>query len=185
MVASEQNISQKAFERTLLSLYKGDSYEEKTIASMLLGYRPDLRKRVPLKLLDTALAQLVGWAEVDSLCQNVFTAEEFLGNWSLWEAFIHKLSKDKNIHKRRAAIVFLTGPVERSADPRLRDLAFAMVERLQHEEGILITKAISWLLRSLVRYHKKEVERYMQKHREVLPKIALRETKRKIHTGRK
>jgi hypothetical protein len=44
--------------------------------------------------------------------------------------------------------VLLTGPVSRSDDARFRDLAFEMTERLKRERIILITKAVSWLLRS-------------------------------------
>ena len=54
-----------------------------------------------------------------------------------------------------------------------------------HEKDILITKAISWLLRSLVKYHKNEVDQVIEQNKETLPKIAIRETKRKIETGRK
>ena len=101
------------------------------------------------------------------------------------EKNISQFSMDKNIHKRRASLVLLTFPVRKSQDKRLSDLAFTNIEKLKNENDILITKAISWLLRSLIANHRKEVEIYIDKNINSLPKIAIRETKRKLTTGRK
>lgn len=180
-----KDISGKDFVLFLDSLYKGKSHEEKTVASIMLGYSETCRKAVKIKDLDSWLNELVGWAEVDCLCQNNFRAEELLADWQDWRDFIRKLSRDKNINKRRAALVFLTGPVYYSDDKKIKDLAFEMISELKHEKPILITKAISWLLRSMVRYHKKEVNNYIDKNEKTLPKIAIREARRKIKTGRK
>ena len=180
-----KEISDKEFVAVLDSLYQGKSHEEKTLASMLLGYHHLHRKTIKPKHLDRWLNHLVGWAEVDSLCQNVFTAEELLVDWKLWELFIQKLARDKNINKRRASLVLLTGPTHRSEDKRLRDLAFQTIDKLKHEKPIIITKAISWLLRDMSRQHKGEVERYLKANENTLPKVAVRETWRKIKTGRK
>ena len=176
------------FLKTLDFLYKGPSHDEKTVASILLGLSPEFRKKVTVKKLDQWLGHLVGWAEIDTLCQNVFTANEVLGNWKGpqgWEAFLRKLSKDKNMNKRRASIVFLVGPVGYSSDKRPVKLGFELVDKLKHEKHILITKAISWLLRSMVKLHKADVAAYVEKNKESLPKIAVRETLVKIKTGRK
>src|SRR6185312_1309445 len=122
---------------------------------------------------------------VDSLCQSNFTADELLLNWPAWHRMLIALSKSKNISKRRASLVLLTGPIAHSADPRFAAVAFENISRLSGERDILITKAISWLLRSMVRYHKKEVAAFLRANAETLPAIAVRETKRKIETGRK
>jgi 3-methyladenine DNA glycosylase AlkD len=183
-VGEHKDISSKEFILLLDSLYKGESYDEKTMASALLGYLSKQRSLVTPKNLNEWLGYLVGWAEVDSLCQNIFTYSEFLANWKEWERFIIKLSGDKNINKRRASIVFLTGPVRYSADNKFEKLSFEVVNTLKNEKSILITKAISWLLRSMVYNHKDDVLAYIQKNKD-LPKIAIRETTRKIKTGRK
>ncbi len=180
-----KDISDKDFIAVLDSLYKGKSHEEKTIASYLLNYHHPHRKTIKPRRLDEWLDHLVGWAEIDSLCQNVFTAEELLADWKTWESFIKKLSKDKNINKRRASLVLLTGPTHRSDDKRLRDLAFEMIDTLKYEKPIIITKAISWLLREMSAQHKKAVSDYLSKNENTLPKIAVREAKRKLETGKK
>jgi 3-methyladenine DNA glycosylase AlkD len=180
-----QEISDKELIAVIDSLYKGHSHEEKSMASALIGYYPKIRKSVSFKVLDAWLGELVGWAEIDGLCQSTFTAEEMLPKWNEWERFIRRLSKDKNINKRRASLVFLTWPIAHSADKRIIDLSFEMTEALKHEKPIIITKAISWLLRSGVKYHKKAIAEYLKKNKDSLPKIAVRETARKIKTGRK
>lgn len=180
-----KEISIEEFTDLLDSLYKAPSYEEKTSAGMLLGYLPKLRNQVDLNLLGRWLGELNGWAEVDGTCQSSFTAKELLENWDSWQKFIRKLSGDKNINKKRASLVLLTGPVSKSEYKKLSGLAFEVVDRLKTEKSILITKAISWLLRSLVRYHKEEVVNYLEENQNTLPKIAIRETQRKLLTGRK
>ncbi len=76
---------------------------------MFLGYLSKLRKQIDIKSLDNWLGCLSGWAEVDSTCQSNFTEKELLENWNEWREFLIDLSKDKNINKRRASLVLLTG----------------------------------------------------------------------------
>src|SRR3989338_3938698 len=184
-MSAHTEISPRDFFAILDSLYKGDSHEEKTIASILLGLSPKMRISVKVTDIDRWLSYVSGWAEVDHLCQSIFTAEELLSRWSVWKTFMKRLSKDKNIHKRRASLVLLTGPVCHNSDIRLRDLAFEIIDTLKPEKEILVTKAISWLLRSMIAFHRKEVTAYLSKNALTLPKIALRETRRKLETGLK
>jgi 3-methyladenine DNA glycosylase AlkD len=96
-----------------------------------------------------------------------------------------RLVSDGNVHKRRASLVLLTKPVRDSENKRLADLAFANIDRLKNERSILVTKAISWLLRDLIRHHRERVETYLFENSDCLPKIAIRETRRKLLTGKK
>lgn len=100
-------------------------------------------------------------------------------------AICPNLSRDRNINKRRAALVFLTGPVRYSDDERIVALAFEIIDTLKPERDIMITKAVSWLLRSMVQHHKRAVAAYIKENRNSLPAVAVRETSRKIATGRK
>lgn len=173
-------ISLSDFIDLLNSLYKGNSYEEKTIAGYLLWYLPKFRRQLNPELLDRWLNQLNGWAEIAATCQSNFTAEELINSWKSWKQLITKLSKDKNNNKRRASLVLLTGVVSKSEDKRLSDLAFEIIERLKLEKDILITKAISWLLRDLIKNHRRKVEDYLNNNETSLPKIAIRETRSKL-----
>lgn len=169
----------------LNSLSQGKSHNEFSFVGILLEYMPKLRKTLKPRHLDGWLERAEGWAEVDSICQSSFTAEELLANWKQWKNWLVSLSKSSNVHKRRASLVLLTKPVRDSTDARLSDLAFANVERLKREKDILITKAISWLLRELIKNHRQEVETYLRDNQDSLPNIAVRETRNKLKSGRK
>ncbi len=107
--------------------------------------------------------------------------EDFAG----WKALIKRLTHSKNINKRRAAIVLLTKPVKQLDDRRLSQLAFEVIDALKSEKSILITKAISWLLRNLIKLHPDEVTEYLHTQKYQLPKIAVRETLNKLKHGKK
>jgi 3-methyladenine DNA glycosylase AlkD len=179
-----KHVTDTEFSATLDSLYSGKAYEEKVLASIVLSYHRAGRRAVRTKQLNAWLDVLVGWAEVDSLCA-WWTPEDLLANWRDWQRFIRALSRDRNINKRRAALVFLTAPLRHSDDARLAALAFETIEELKSEKDILITKAVSWLLRSMVPHHKRAVSAYLKENRQSLPAVAVRETTRKIATGRK
>ncbi|KKS65087.1 MAG: hypothetical protein UV33_C0013G0017, partial [Candidatus Daviesbacteria bacterium GW2011_GWA1_42_6] len=98
---------------------------------------------------------------------------------------LNKFVKDPDIHKRRASLVLLTKPVSHSDDPRFSDLAFENLDKLKKEKDILITKAVSWLLRDLIKYHRDRVEDYLKANKAILPKIAVREVTNKLQTGKK
>ena len=137
------------------------------------------------KINDFWLDNAEGWAEVDSICQGNFTADEILYKWLDWEKLIRVFSNSKNIHKRRASLVLLTGPVRHSVDMRLSELAFDNIGKLKNESNILITKAVSWLLRDLIKNHKVEVEKYLKQNLNSLSRIAMRETTNKLRSGKK
>lgn len=182
----ENNPSTKELTQLLDLLYsKAITFEEIDLAARLLGVAPKLRQEINPEKLDYWLNFTHGWAECDVLCQSNFTPEEILTNWSIWKKLLTKFSKDKNVHKRRASIVLLTKAVRQSSDKKLSDLAFKNTDLLKEEKDILITKAVSWILRSLIKNHKQEVANYLNKNKEVLPKIAVREVSNKLETGRK
>lgn len=184
-VRNHKDISLEELAALLDSLYKGGSFEEKTIASLILESYPKLKSQISPELVNNWLDYLEGWAEVDGLCWSVFSARDFLSNWETWQELIKNLSHDQNINKHRAALVLLTRVVEELSDERLGDLAFEVIERLKNEKEILVTKAISWLLRDLVKTHRSRVEKYLAENRQSLPKIALRETLTKLKIGKK
>ena len=169
----------------LNSLSQGATYNEFVFVGILLGALPQMRQALEPHHLDVWLDHAQGWAEVDAICQSSFTAQEMLSHWKEWKGLLVSFSKSDNIHKRRASLVLLTRPLRESADPRLARLAFANLDRLKAEKDILVTKAVSWLLRALIKYHREEVETYLKDNADSLPKIALEETRNKLTSGRK
>jgi 3-methyladenine DNA glycosylase AlkD len=66
----------------------------------------------------------------------------------------------------------------------LATIALQNVDQLKNEKEILITKAISWVLRSMVKHHRAAVVQFL-KEESGLPAIAVRETRQVLETGRK
>lgn len=183
--ASHRDLSKKDFLQLLKNLYTGKSYEEKTIASELLFRYQHFWDEITLSDIDRFLNHLVGWAEIDNLCQSKIIIPFLEKDFKETSIFIRKLSQDKNINKRRASLVLLIKPAMYLEDKRIFDLAIETIERLKPHKEIIITKAISWLLRALTTHHKNEVKNYVDKNLDTLSKIAIRETLKKIETGKK
>ncbi len=169
----------------LSSLVQGASCTEKCMAGIMLSQSArDQRKFDPV-IFDRWLDYLVGWVEVDTLCTGAYAATEIPEDWTRWKKLLTRFSKSSNIQKRRASLVLLCSPLRQTKDERLLKAALDHVERLRAEKEVLITKAISWVLRSASVHHKKEVGKFVALNRKKLPAIAVRETTMVLTTGRK
>jgi|SRR6478736_2849130 len=178
-------LSVKEFVSLLTSLIEGESATEKTMAGILLDYSPKTLRSFDPTLFDQWLNHLQGWAEVDSLCTGGYTITEVPANLAKWKKLLVSFSKSKQIEKRRASLVLLCSPLSKVKDEKLIAIAFDNISRLKGEKEILITKAISWVLRSAVKHYKKEVQNFVTLNTNSLPKIAVRETIVKLKTGKK
>ncbi len=180
-----RQLSSKEFEKLLSSLIQGVSSTEKIMAGILLDASNKEQRKFDPKVFDSWLNHLEGWAEVDSVCTGQYTVTEIPVNFRTWKKILDNFSKSKNINKRRASMVLLCSPVRKVHDTELAATAFQIINWLKKEKPILITKAISWLLRSMVKLYKPEVEQFVSENEESLPKIAVRETKVVLLTGKK
>ncbi len=169
----------------LSNLIEGDSSTEKCMAGILMDYLSSSQRTFHPKIFDQWLKYLEGWAEVDSVCTGPYTIHQLPGDWERWQPILKKFAISKNINKRRASLVLFCSPLRHSNDKRLVESALKNVETLKSETDIRITKAISWVLCSMVKLHKREVSEYMNLEGASLPAIARRETLVKIKTGRK
>jgi 3-methyladenine DNA glycosylase AlkD len=177
------DLPMREFSDLLSSLIHGESGTEKFMAGFLLDYaRPDQRKFKP-KLFDTWLDELEGWAEIDTLCTGKYARVEVPAQWQAWHPLLIKFSRSKAISKRRASLVLLCAPVRYTQASDLAETAFQNILRLAKERDVLITKAISWLLRSMIKLYRREVQEFVSEHAGTLPAIAVRETKVKLSTG--
>jgi 3-methyladenine DNA glycosylase AlkD len=180
-----RDLSAREFEKLLTSLIAGVSSTEKVMAGILLdASTKDQRKFDPI-IFDKWLDHLVGWAEVDSVCTGQYTITEIPTQFKQWRKILIDFSKSKNINKRRASLALLCSPVRKVHDAEMASVAFQIINRLKEEKPILITKAISWLLRSMVKLYKPEIEQFVNEQEESLPKIAVRETRVVLLTGKK
>ncbi len=182
---AKENQAVKISELTKLvdCLFCGQSREEKVIASMILGRFPEILVSSNAEDIDRWLGQLTGWEEVDSFCDeiDIWLRADFQKRYHV----LKQWNKDKQIEKRRASLVVLCSSVRSSDDETLAQLSFQFIDKLKGEKHVIITKAISWLLRSLIKYHNSDVKRYLKYNSSNIPKIAFREVLRKLKIGRK
>jgi len=184
-VKSHKDISLEDLVEMIHLLYKGKYDDEKQLSGKILMRYKDLKKQFDPKHLDEWLENAVGWSQVDSLCQSTFGIDDLSKNWNKWKKTLVKFSNDKNVSKRRASLVLLIRTLRETSEEKYSKLALEFVDKLKHEKDILITKAISWILREMTKNHRDKVKSYLGSNENSLPKIAVRETRRKLETGRK
>jgi 3-methyladenine DNA glycosylase AlkD len=182
---AHRDLSSKTFSALLTSLIEGESSTEKVMAGILMDYATLEQGSFHPKIFDTWLNHLEGWAEVDAVCTGAYMVKQLPVAWTKWEPVLHRLSKAKNLQKQRASLVLLCSPVSHVTDDALVEAAFKNIDRLKAEKHLLITKAISWLLRSMVRHQKELVTLYVNENAGTLPAIAVRETRMVLKTGKK
>lgn len=177
------DLTHKNFIVLLDLLFHGSSFEEKVLASMISGKYSKLLTSLPSKKINKWMSLLTGWAEVDSFSDevNIWILADPKNRTLLLKAW----NKDPYLEKRRASLVVLCSTVRADPDMSWKTLSFQCVNTLKHERHVMITKAISWLLRSMINYHKDDVRRYLATNLNTLPKIAIREVTRKLETGKK
>ena len=180
-----RDLPAKDFATLLTDLVESASATEKSMAGILLDYATTDQRKFKPALFDQWLDHLEGWAEIDAICTGRYAETEVVSQWDKWKPLLIKFSKSKNINKRRASIVFFCSPLSKIENEEISQTALQIVDTLKAEKEIIITKAISWILRSMVRYNRKMVEIYLKENAASLPKIALRETIVKLETGKK
>ncbi len=180
-----KSLPSKQIVETLNELLMSDTFEFVNFAGKLLAISAKTRENIDFEMLERWLRPTSGWAECDGICQSLFRENEVLDRLDEWQKTIIKFSNDQNIQLRRASLVLQVKPGSTSSDPKLRKLAYRTIDKRKSEKKVLITKAISWLLRSLSRRNPKEVLQYLEDNIASLPAIAYRETMRKITTGKK
>ncbi len=166
-------------------LMRGISFEEKTIGSFLLNSYKHSASLITPDHIQTWLYSLEGWCEIDTLCQNRLNENILIENWNLWNKGLTRFAKHANINHRRASLVLLCKPLRQTTDIRVYNLAIQNIEILKQEKDILITKAISWALRECTKKFNIQIAEYVSKNNKSLPAIAVRETNRKLLTGKK
>jgi 3-methyladenine DNA glycosylase AlkD len=182
---ANSQLSAEEFADLLTSLIMGVSSTEKIFAGILMDCSKNNQRSFDPIIFDHWLDHLEGWAEIDSVCTGKYTIAHVVPFWKKWKPLLIKFSKDENINKRRASLVIFCSPLRHIQDERVGKLALENIDRLKSEKSVLITKAISWVLRSMDKHYRKQLTEYLKENKESLPKIAVRETMTKLKTGKK
>lgn len=169
----------------LTDLIKSDTFDFLNFAGKFISSSKKARENIGFFELELFLKDTTGWAECDSICQSLFEGNEAIKRFDEFEKIIFSFCSSSNIQLKRASLVLQVKPIREIKDEHLKKLSFSTIDLLKKEEHILLTKAVSWLLRSLTKHYKSDVAVYIEKNRYNIPLIAYRETKRKIISGKK
>jgi 3-methyladenine DNA glycosylase AlkD len=109
------------------------------------------------------------WAKCDSFCNH--TVGDLIMKYPEIVAEVKSWAKSTNRWLKRASAVSLIVPAKRGKF--LAD-AFEICDVLLMDEDDMVKKGYGWLLKEESRVHQKEVFEYVVKHRNVMPRTALR-----------
>lgn len=112
---------------------------------------------------------VTNWAQCDSLCNH--TIGKFIEKFPQFIKELKIWTKSKNRWVRRASAVALILPARKGMF--LEDI-FEICDSLLLDEDDMVQKGYGWLLKETSRKHQKEVFDYVMKHKQVMPRTALR-----------
>jgi 3-methyladenine DNA glycosylase AlkD len=158
--------------------------EEMVTASMLVGRHGPAREAFGMRRIDRWGRLLDSWETTDNLGGRVVgprIAADPLRRFSELE----RLARRRNPWLRRLALVgcVTLGRRDDAARwwPQVAEIVLALVE----DEQASIPRAISWVLRQHLRHTGDEVAGFVEEHADILPAVAVRETRNKLRTGTK
>ncbi len=180
---AHRQVSQAEVLALVEALWDGESWEERALALMLLGRYHRWIPALTWAHFDRWRRGLDNWGLTDGLA-------DILGDWLVSDALsrtshLWALIADADVWSRRLALVATVHPNREKGDPAFADLTFALLERVKGERDPMITKAVSWALREMIKHHPDRVAAYVQENRRVLVGHVLREVNNKLHTGLK
>ena len=166
------------------ALWDGKSREERLLVVYLLErykrWIPDLT----WAHFERWRRDLDNWEVADGLSLWV------LGRWLLANpedrlAHLWDLIADEDVWSRRLALVATTWLNRGRKDIGFLVLTLKLVDRVKEERDPMITKAVSWALRGMVKTHADRVAAYLEDNRDVLAAHVVREVSNKLRTGLK
>jgi 3-methyladenine DNA glycosylase AlkD len=166
------------------ALWAGESREERLIALELPQHYPFAISQLTWEHFDRWRRDLDNWELTDVLGLGV------LGPWvaaspEQREQHLWDLVQDEDVWSRRLGLVAIVGLRRARAKVDLLALALGLLDQVKEQPDPAITKAISWVLRELVKEHPGEVAAYLDENVDLLPKHVVREVTNKLTTGRK
>ncbi len=180
----KHELNLEEFQNLIITLSKSNIHEEIIAIGKLLEANSALRKQLNCKVLFEITKNLHGWEEIDAVCQGKFTGKEFLNNRKCWENLLKKLNQSNNISQQRASLVLPIKFIrDIKNDSELTDLSFENIKNLIKIDDILITKAISWILREMAKssdFYKTRVKQFIGQYKTKLKKHIVTEVIKKL-----
>jgi len=166
------------------ALWAGESREERMLACYLLERRKRWIPDLTWSHFDRWRQGLDNWEVADGLSQWV------MGPWILAApeqrlAHLQDLIAGENLWSRRLALVATAWLNRGYKGFSCPDLTLELVEQVKGERHSMITKAVSWALRGMIKTHPEKVDAYLEGNRASLAAHVVREVENKLRTGLK
>lgn len=166
------------------TLWEGESREERLVALELLLHYPHLMPDLSWAHFESWRQDLDAWELTDVLGVGV------LGPWVAHDTerrgdHLRELQSDEDVWSRRLGLVAGIGWNRTYDGADLPAFVVELIDQAKQERHPLITKAVSWALRDLVKRHPAQVAAYLKENEATLAGHVVREVRNKLETGRK
>ncbi len=158
--------------------------EEMVVAALVHGHDRRARSTMGLRRADRWTRTLDNWETADAMAAWL-TAPAVADDPGRRYSMLETLAGRRNPWARRVGLVACIGTGRTPSAAEWWPRVSGIVLRLAVDREASIPKAISWVLRVHTAHAPRLIEEFMDVHQDVLPAIALRETRNKLRTGTK
>ena len=168
----------------LIVLKATEIFEVGLVANEFVSKSKGFRKKLNAQHINDLMIGLDNWASVDSYA--TYVSGPAWINDQLSKEDVLKWSASKDVWVRRLAIVSCVPLVRKSeGEEWKRDITLLLCKMHLADSEMIIHKAISWALRSLVRCWAQDVLDFVDANKLLFKPFVEREVVNKIKTGRK
>lgn len=165
------------------ALWGGESREEQTVSVLLLEQHKHWIPDLTQAHFDRWRRGLESWEATDGL--GWVLALWLSGNPDTRLGYLSDLIGDVDVWSRRMALVATVRINRGQLGPTIPCLTLQLIDRAVSERHPMITKAVSWALRELIRHHRDQAAAYMESNQQALARHIVREVSNKLRTGLK
>ena len=164
------------------SLWHGESRDERVLGLEILHLHPKIVRDLGRDRFERWRLDIDNWGVCD------FLATRILGSWAEAApearlAYLEDLIGDPHLFSRRLGLV--SSVHLNRAGSTYGVWTLRQIDRLLDERDPMITKAVSWALRQMIKHQAAEVRAYVESRGERLAALPRREVRNKLKTGRK
>lgn len=164
------------------SLWHAGSRDERALGLEILRLHPDIVRNMERDHFDRWRLDIDNWAVCD------FVGTRILGPWVAAEpedrlTYLERLVGDPHLYSRRLGLV--ASVHLNSGGTEYGEWTLGQVDRLIDERDPMITKAVSWSLRQMIKHQASDVETYVDSRADRMAALPRREVRNKLNTGRK
>lgn len=167
-----------------MAIIKRNTLEGRQAAFEVFAGHKGAMESLNLRRLETMGKGIDNWLSVDGFACDLSGAAWREGR--IKDADIKRWARSKDPWWRRAAVVS-TVPLNLKSRGGSGDCkrTIMICEMAVGDEHVMVHKALSWALRSLIDVDTKAVRAFLKKHEAKLPALVKREVMRKLTTGKK